>query len=300
MLALPLGAKIRVEQVIETCGGGASNTSVGLSRLGCDAHFCGVVGSDQWGQRLLENFRKEGVDARCTTIVENETTSFSIILSASSGERVILYQAGTNMHLHDANFDREAAAGMDWIYLNHIHEHSTVIEDDLIEILHAQPKTGLTWNPGGSQLALGIKEKSIRALLGETDLLVCNKEESLLFTGTSTVDEAIHALLSLGVKTVCISDGPRGCIGATAQEQFHCPVIETAPVIDTTGAGDAFGTGATWALLQGLPLPEVLRSGTISATGVIGAMGAQIGLLTDIEMRQRLRETSLDVEKISL
>src|SRR3989338_5039834 len=72
MFSLPLGAKIRVEDLLETCGGGASNTAVGLSRLGCEAAFEGVVGSDQWGEKLTENLRKERVNTDCVTVVEGE------------------------------------------------------------------------------------------------------------------------------------------------------------------------------------------------------------------------------------
>lgn len=299
ILELPLGEKVRVQQVIETCGGGAANTSVGLARLGCTAHFCGILGSDQWGQHQLENFRNENVDARMATIVEGETSSFSIILSAGSGERVILYEPGTNAHLHDATFDRDQAAGMDWIYLNHLHERSCVIEDDIAALLEKKPRAGLTWNPGGSQLKTGMQEHAMLRLLKETDLLVFNKEESLLFTGRTSVEEAIAALLSAGVRIVCICDGKNGSTASDGKKRWYCPVADT-PVIDTTGAGDAFGTGATWALLQGLDLPEMLRAGTISAAGVLGAIGAQSGLLTDTEMRHRLQRIHLDVSELDL
>ena len=288
MLELPLGQKVRVQQVIETCGGGAANTSIGLSRLGCTSHFCGIIGSDQWGERMLATLKKENVNTCNATIVEGETTSFSIILSAGSGERVILYDPGTNAHLHDANFDREFVAGMDWIYLNHIHERSAVIEDDLVAMLKGNPRMGLTWNPGGAQCKSGMASKSNRALLTETDLLVLNKEEAFAFTGEETVEGAITVFLGAGVKMLCICDGKRGTVGATGSERRECPVDSGADVVDTTGAGDAFGSGATWALLQGFDLPTILRAGTINATGVIGAIGAQAGLLTDTQMRQRL------------
>ncbi|TSC97979.1 MAG: putative Ribokinase, partial [Candidatus Peregrinibacteria bacterium Greene1014_49] len=203
---LPLGEKIRVTEVLETCGGGASNTSVGLARLGCDASISSVVGADQWGDKLLQNFRKEGVDCKSLTIVEKETTSFSIILSGSGGERVILYEPGTNEHLHDAIFDRAAAAEVDWMILNHIQEQACVIEDDLIEIL-TKKEVKLTWNPGGSQIEGGIREKNIRLLLSHTTLLVLNKEEALKFTGSPNVQEALKQLLLCNVQYICITDG---------------------------------------------------------------------------------------------
>lgn len=297
ILELPLGDKIRVQQVVETCGGGGANTSVGLARLGCASHFCGILGSDQWGQKQLENFRDEGVDSAGTTVVDGETSSFSIILSANGGDRVVLYDPGTNTHLHDANFDRERATTMDWIYLNHLHERSCVIEDDIAEILEHNSRMGLTWNPGGSQLRTGMKAGMLRRLLARTDLLVFNKEEASLFTGELSMASAMVALLDAGVRIVCVCDGKNGATASDGKRRWHCPVINT-PVIDTTGAGDAFGAGATWALLHGADLPTALRAGTINAAGVIGAIGAQAGLLTDIEMRQRLQTTNLDVMEI--
>ncbi|MBI2635745.1 carbohydrate kinase family protein [Candidatus Peregrinibacteria bacterium] len=295
LIELPLGEKIRVQQVIETCGGGAANTSVGLARLGCEANFCGIIGSDQWGQRQMDNLRKEGVGTAGVTIVEGETSSFSIILSAGSGERVILYDPGTNAHLHDANFDREAAADMDWIYLNHLHERSCVIEDDIASILEINRHIGLTWNPGGAQLKKGAKDAMLMRLLAQTDLLILNAEEAAAFTGGDSSEAAMRTLLRAGVHIVCICDGKNGSTASDGDRGWHCGVVSDAKAVDTTGAGDAFGAGATWALLRGESLQTALRAGTINAAGVIGVTGAQSGLLTDTEMRSRLRETRLDV-----
>ena len=293
--ALPLGEKIRVQEVIETCGGGASNTSVGLARLGCDAGFCGVIGSDQWGEKLLENLKKEGVDTNCATIVEGEVSSFSIILSTSSGERVILYEPGTNAHLHDAIFDREAIAQVNWVYLNHIQEGSQVIQDDIIEILASDDEPHFTWNPGGRQLDVGIAEKNNEMLLSHTDLIVLNREEALKFTGSSTLEDALRTMLKVGAKNVCITQGKKGTTSSDGTKMYHCPAIEDIKIADTTGAGDAFGTGVTWALLTGEDLPTALTAGTINAASVVSAIGAQAGLLTDTEMRKQLKNTKLDV-----
>jgi ribokinase len=294
VFTLPLGEKIRVQEVIETCGGGAGNTSVGLSRLGCSAHIATIVGSDQWGEKLLENFCTEGVSTESITVVEHETTSFSIILSASSGERVILYEPGTNAHLHDANFDRAQAAQVDWVILNHIQEQACVIQDDLVTIL-AAPEPRLTWNPGGCQIDAGPRERNNRELLRHTDLLVLNKEEVLRFTQRNDLLDAMKTLLDLGVHCVCVTDGSRGTIASDGTQLYRCPVCPDVKVVDTTGAGDAFTTGITWALLARHDLPTALRAGTINSGSVVGAVGAQKGLLTDTEMRRRLEKTPIAV-----
>ena len=295
---LPIGDKIRVENVIETCGGGASNTSTGLSRLGCDAKFCGVVANDQWGEKLIENLKKEGVDTSCATIVDGEVSSFSIILSTLSGERTILYEPGTNEHLHDANFSKEVAAQMNWIYLNHIQESSSVIQDDIIEILTSDESVCFTWNPGGCQIDVGMEDTNNSQLLSQANLVLLNKKEALEFTKTEDINDALKKLIKTGAQNVCITNGSNGTTASDGENIYHCPVIKDTKVVDTTGAGDAFGTGVTWALVEGLDLPTALRAGTINASSVVGAIGAQTGLLTETKMKQQLETVELHVSKV--
>jgi ribokinase len=299
-IRLPLGSKIRVQEMLERAGGGAANTSVGLRRLGFDAGFCGVMGDDQWGQSLLAHLQADNVDTSCLTIVEDEMTSFSLVLTAKSGERVILYTPGTNTHLHDSTFDKASAFSCDWIYLNHIAEESCMIENDLLEILTSDNGPGLSWNPGGFHITRGMQHPSAKALLAETDLLLLNREEALTFTSKEDVPSALRVLSDAGVTVACITDGANGAYATDGTTLYHCPVIQDAPVVDTTGAGDAFGTGATAALLHGETLPIILQSGTINATSVLGAVGAEPGLLTDIELAQRLDGTDLPVDATPL
>jgi sugar/nucleoside kinase (ribokinase family) len=299
IFALPLGAKVKVDGVIGTCGGGACNTAVGLSRLGLSAGFSGILADDQWGAQLQKNFEKEHIDTTCVTFVEEETSSFSLILSGRTGERVILYDPGTNAHLHDVTFDRETAGKVDWVYLNHIQPGSSEIEDDLIAIFTAEPHPCLTWNPGGAQIEAGIRSENNKILLKHTSLLLLNKEEAISFSHTKSVTEALKVLSACGVGIVCITDGKRGSTATDGKQVWHCPSPETN-VIDTTGAGDAFGTGITWGLATGKDLPKSLQAGTINAMSVVGAIGAQAGLLTETEMNSKLASLKIPLEVSSL
>jgi ribokinase len=295
---LPLGAKLRVEQVTETCGGGAGNTSVGLARLGCTASISSVIGEDQWGQRLLENFRKEAVQTQSLTVVEKETTSFSIILSAAGGERVILYTAGTNTHLHDAVFDRSAVDDADWVILNHIQEQGCIIQDDISAMLSVSKK-GFTWNPGGCILDRGMDEEQNKLLIACTTLLILNREELERFTKIADVREAMRKITQCGARYVCVTDGAKGCMATDGTTLYHCPVCPDTLVVDTTGAGDAFVAAASWALLEGQDLPFALKAGTINSSSVVSVIGAQDGLLTDIEITHRMKSTTLSVSEES-
>jgi sugar/nucleoside kinase (ribokinase family) len=70
-------------------------------------------------------------------------------------------------------------------------------------------------------------------------------------------------------------------------------------VVDTTGAGDAFGTAAAWAIAEGQSLPIALVAGTLNAASVVGKIGAQAGLLTEKQLRDQLKNPPLSVSKIS-
>ena len=294
VFALPLGEKIRVADLIEACGGGASNTAVGLSRLGYDSCFEGVVGSDQWGEKLIENLQSEGVDTSCATIVEGEVTSFSIILSGDTGERVILNDPGTNAHLHDITFDKHKLAEVDWVYLNSVKEDSCEIQDDIVEML-ANDDTCLTWNPGGCQIEKGLEPQNNQQLLKHTDLLLLNREEAERFTGEKTPEDALRVFLDCGAKNVVITDGKNGTTASDGKSLLICPVVSDVEIIDTTGAGDAFGTAVTWALLSGKSLPDALKAGSINAASVVGSIGAETALLTDTEIENRLEDIDLAV-----
>jgi sugar/nucleoside kinase (ribokinase family) len=294
-----LGEKVWIKTVFGTYGGGAANTSVGLARLGCSARFCGIISSDQWGEQILANLKKENVGTDSATIVEGESSSFSTILSSPTGERVILAHQGTSRHLHDVTFDREQAAEADWVYLNHIHADTCVIEDDLIAMLIEPNGPKISWNPGGCQIDAGLTEKNNRLLLAHTDLILLNKEEALAFTTAKTTDEALRVLATSGVAVVCITDGKNGSIATDGTHVYRCPA-PACPVADTTGAGDAFGTGMTWALVTGKTLPEALKTGTINAMSVVGRIGAQPGLLTGHEMQERLTRIQIDIETDTL
>lgn len=298
-IVLHAGAKTKVERVTETCGGGACNTSVGLARLGCGASFCGVVGADQWGERLMKTMESEHVAVDSATIVEGETSSFSIIMNLPNGERTILYTPGANEHLHDVTFDIARLQTVDCVYLNHLSDTSCMIEDDIIATLKTQTGTRLTWNPGGCQIARGIHDASTKHLLEHTTLLLLNKEEALAFSGQASVHDALSLLIEAGCAHVCITDGKHGTIASDRKRTYQCPTVDSARIVDTTGAGDAFGVGATWALLMGHELPTALIAGTLNATHVLGEIGAQRGLLTKVAMEVLLHDPQIRVETIN-
>lgn len=298
VLHLPLGGKIAATMVHGRSGGGACNSSTALARLGLRSALCAVVGDDQWGHLVLDQLAKEGVDAGDVTVAEGDMTGFSTIFSAADGERVIISGAGANAHLRPVTLDAEMLQAADVVYLNRLQPNSDALELSIADALE-DAKARLTWNPGGTQVGEGMDDPENARLLARTDVLLLNKEEAIAFSGAKDMEEALRRLAAACPAVVCITDGKQGVIATDGEKHFTCPILP-APVVDTTGAGDAFGSGVTWALATGHDLPTALRAGTINGASVVGAIGAQPGLLTDTQMHSALRSTDLRVEETTL
>lgn len=298
-LRYPLGGKIKIEHALQSCGGGATNTAVGFARLGLRAGFCGILGDDEWGKAIQAKLTHEGVLQETAIVVEREISGFSIILlDTASGERTILYASNVNAHLRDPTLPKELLKKSRWIFLNHLADVSCMILDDLVEIVQ-RPGACLAWNPGGSQVREGCDAPVIRDLLRHTDVLFLNVEEACAFFHVRTLQDALRAGKKSGVKIFCITDGERGAWCSDGKTVFACLPVKMS-VIDTTGAGDAFGTGVTWGIATSLPLPDALRAGMMNAASVIGKVGSQTGLLHKEEMHNSLSHTALDVQTSAL
>lgn len=287
LLTLPLGGKARLQNTLFTTGGGANNTAVSLARLGCTATCLSVIGDDEWGGFIIKTMKKEGVSTDSLTIVEGEPSSFSLIFSADDGERVILVEPGTGRHLRDVTLDVSALRDLDLLYLNHIHRESCDIIDNIVSVIRASSGTRLAWNPGGNQIASGIDDPCNADLLKQTHILLLNKEEALAFAKTATVDDALRALHATGAAIICVTDGAGGVAGYDGKLIERCTALPCA-VVDVTGAGDAFGSAFSWGILQGYDLLTAMNIGTMNATSVIGSVGAQPGLLTSVQILDRL------------
>src|SRR5438876_9933846 len=67
--------KAMAREFFLTGGGNAANATIAITRLGGRARFCGPVGDDEFGQRVLDGLVREGVDIRAAQRDKGATTS---------------------------------------------------------------------------------------------------------------------------------------------------------------------------------------------------------------------------------
>ena len=315
-LAFPHGAKVRVKEILETFGGGATNTAVTFANMGFETFFVGMVGKQEYGERVLANLLSKKVNCDYVKETDRDKTGFSNIINTFDGDRTLLYYAGANRFFSVKDLPLEALKEADWIFLSHMAEKNSKVPLKLLTLLKAHPHLKLAWNPGREQIDQGMDKWA--SLLRHTEVLFLNKEEATAFThipyklsGDKQDDPGhvnnllplyaddssviLKALLKKGVKNVVITDSRNGVQASDGRFNYFCPVI-TRKRVDTLGAGDAYASGTTSALMKGLPLKTALIYGTINAGSVVNHPGAQNGLLTEKEMEKALKKTKIEVK----
>ncbi len=327
-LAFPHGGKIVADHIEEQFGGGASNISVSLARLGFCPHIFGAIGDDFPAENILKNLSKNGISSENIQQKNKMRSGFSVIINSFDGERTVLFTSGANTAFQ--TIPKNALQKMDALYLCHL---SGVNTDQIFQEISSQifqkNRPFFAWNPGKESLSLGISQNA--KLLSGTNILFLNREEAEVLVQEKAIPNESYGekvrkgdlkgikkqknklpsyamrvshlakkILESGVETLVITDGQRGSqIFISHQKKyFFCPVEEDAERVDTLGAGDAFASTFTAKKLLGKSLPECAVYATIRATSVVGKVGAQNGLTTTKTLEAQYQKSALKVEEV--
>jgi ribokinase len=108
------------------------------------------------------------------------------------------------------------------------------------------------------------------AMLALCDFVTPNESEAETLTGlpvtsVAEAEAAADALLARGVGAVVVTLGGNGALYRDRSRSVHVPVISAGPVVETTGAGDAFNGGFAVALSEGMDMVEAVRFGCATA-----------------------------------
>jgi len=267
-----LGAKLVVESVTFATGGNAMNAATTFARQGLESEFMGIIGTEPAGQVVMHALDNEGIATHHVVQDKRFQTSYSTILLAPNGERTILNYHGTRLHDSGAPLELDVVGRTDWLYL------SSVGSIRLLEkIVTRAAKAGIqvALNPSGAELAEAAK---LRTVLEDVAVLLANKEEMKQIVEGSTLEELVRHGNNL-VRMVVVSDGPRGVMATDGSKIVEAGTYEDVPVVDRTGAGDAFGSGfVAWHAI-GKSLEDAVTFASANATSVVTQIGATAGIL---------------------
>lgn len=269
-----------VEDSHESAGGSAANTIYALAHWGVRAGFIGAVGDDEEGRQILREFESVGVETHRIRIVKGQPTGRVIGIVDMKGRRSLYVQPGANLSLRLTEDDFAYAAKAQWVHL------SSLVGDEAFEtqktlVLSLPPDVSVSFAPGAIYARRGLA--AMESILRRTNILFVARDELATLMGTENLDAAAQKLWELGVETIVVTLGEAGSwVGWKGKGQFA--PSHQAHVVDTTGAGDAFAAGFLWGVLQGKPLAECQRLGTVAAAFCLREMGARTGTPTIDEL----------------
>lgn len=274
---LTIGTKVDIDEIAYIPGGGATNSATTFARFGHQSVILSNVGHDIAAQSIINCLDEEGIDSSYLSYVSEHTGCSIILLDAVSGERTILTHRGASKKFD--NLDEKVLDEIkpDWLYVTSARGDLETLERFFKKARELEAK--VMFNPG----KLEIKHKSrLLKLLEYVDVLLVNRREAALLVPGKVLTEFLSRLKNY-VSTVIITDGQMGAIATDGLETYRFGLYEDLPVKDTTGAGDAFGSGFLASYSADKPFKDSLIFAAANSTSVVGKLGAKAGILTSHE-----------------
>jgi ribokinase len=237
-------------------GGKGSNQAVAAARAGANVTFISKLGPDPFGEIARTLYRAEGIDTQYVVSSPNPTGAAAILIDASRGENAIIVVPGACFELTPAEVDQATTLiASSSIFVAQLELPLLTVEHGL-RLAHAQGVPTIL-NPAPA----ATLPNSIYPLC---DYLTPNETEATALTGVPVTDlasaeEAATVLLALGVRNVILTLGAQGALIKNRTLTRHIPALDAGPIIETTGAGDAFNGGLATALAEGMDLSEATQ-----------------------------------------
>lgn len=243
-------------------GGKGSNQSVAAARAGADVNFISRLGKDAFGELALSTYSSAGVTPKIIQMDDQPTGAAFIFVNENNGDNAIIVIAGAAGKISAADVE----ANRDTI------ERSAVFVTQLEQPVDAALL--------GLQIARGAGVKTIfnpapavgfpDELFGLCDYIAPNEVEAaeiagFKITGPEEARRAGDIMLQKGAKTALITLGELGALYHSSETSELVPAVNAGPVIDTTGAGDAFIGGFASALSRDLAPLDAVRFGCATA-----------------------------------
>jgi ribokinase len=257
---LPLGVKMEVSEVTFATGGNASNVAVTFARQGLHAEYMWPLGHDPASETILRDLDQEGVATSRVVRKDHYQAGYSTILIATNGERTILNHRGISTDKKGTDLDFKAVEEADWVYPTSLANGGIDLLRHIID--HAEKHdTKVMLNPAGPELEDPA-----------------NKEEIQQVVEGDTLEELVRHALNY-VPVAIVSDGPNGVVASDGKTIVRAGMYEDVPVVDRTGAGDAFASGFLSQWAQGKSLKHSIIFASANSTSVVTKIGAKAGIL---------------------
>ena len=268
-------------------GGKGSNQSVAIARLGGDVTMLTRLGDDAFADMAEATWRQAGVKSAAFRDSSNYTGAAYIFVEEISGDNAIIICPGAASDIAPGDID----ANVDLI------RKSAVFMTQLEQPLPAARRGLQLAKQEGVQTILNPAPAAPldQAILQLCDFMTPNETEASELTGikVDSVDAAHRSadcLLDKGVGTAIITLGEQGALLHSKHRSIHVPAVTAGPVVETTGAGDAFNGGLAVGLSRRLSVEDAVKLGCATAGLSVTRAGAAPSMPTAGEVEKLLEQ----------
>lgn len=271
--------------------GDSLNILVAASRLGSSTGYITRLGGDPFARYLLGVWKSEGIDVSQVRQVEG-FNAVHFVAQLPGGDRDFVYYrkgsapstmvpsdvdpayVGAARVLHVSGITQAISASARATTLRAVE----IARDNGVLVSYDPNYRRQLWDTGEARSAL-------REVLPGVDIFFPSlPSDTEAYFGTSDPRRVIAEAQAAGVGVVAVKQGDRGALVGAGGEVFEVPAHVPGPVVDTTGAGDAFNGGFLHGVLAGMSYRDAATLGSIAAGLKVRGRGALTTMPTGDEV----------------
>jgi sulfofructose kinase len=273
--------KHRIEKFGRLPGGQVASAMVCCARLGWRSRYVGRFGNDELGQFGLASLEREGVDISAAETVAARTRFAMVLVDGRTGDRTVLWDRDPALALRSGDVAEDV-----WTSARVLH-----VDCEDIPIATTAARAA---RASGALTVIDVEAvlPGVPALLRHIDVIIASEGLPERLTGHHDTGTALSAMArEYGPAVACVTLGASGSLAICQGREIRTPAFEV-PVVDSTGAGDAFRGGFIGGYLQvGMEadVADVLTYATAVAAIKCRSLGARDGLPRVADVEQFLR-----------
>lgn len=258
-------------------GGSAGNTVVALNQFGGKSFYSFVVARDEIGKFFLEDLRRNGVDTNVK--FENCSPGLSgrcLVMTSPDAQRTMNTFLGVSSFLSPEHLDEESIRNSSYVYLEGylVPSPNGLAAMKQAKKIAERNKVNVALTFSDPSMVKYYSEQMEEIVGASVDLLFCNEEEAMIFTGTNSVIEAReklkqvarHFAITLGANGAMIYDG----------DTFIQIEPYNVRAVDTNGAGDMFSGAFLYGITHHHSYAEAGKLASRASSSVVRQWGPRL------------------------
>ncbi len=243
-------------------GGKGINQSIAVAKAGAEVYHGGLIGND--GQPFIDACKEYGVNSKYIRQVDSKS-GHTIIQIDKNAQNCILLYGGANQMLTKEYID-EVFEGFD-------REDILLLQNEVNMLPYIIDKA----YEKGMQIALNpspFNDKLKEVDMSKISIFLMNEIEGGQITGLEAPEDIIAKVVEMYPKAkIVLTLGKDGAIYAEGETRYQQPIFKVEAV-DTTAAGDTFTGYFLAGLIEGMPIPDILKMSAKASSIAVTREGA--------------------------